>query len=96
MEEFRQQRVDRTLIGLITKNVIKPNEIIAVDAVEEGRVLSKDVIKVLLTSLQERLDSNVMFNGQKGSLKSFIHLQLRCMVRFLLKEAEYVPFCLGW
>jgi CRISPR-associated protein Cas1 len=96
MEEFRQQLVDRTLIGLITKNVIKPNEIIAADSVEEGRVLSKDVIKVLLANLQERLDSEVMFNGQKGSLKSFIHLQPRCMVRFLLKEADYAPFCLGW
>ena len=96
MEEFRQQLVDRTLIGLITKNVIKPNEIIATESVEEGRVLRKDVIKVLLDSLQERLDSEVMFNGQKGSLKSFIHLQPRCMVRFLLKEADYVPFCLGW
>lgn len=96
MEEFRQQLVDRTLIGLITKSVIKPNEIIAAEAVEEGRVLSKEVIKVLLTSFQERLDSEVMFNGQKGSLKSFIHLQPRCVVRFLLKEADYVPFCLGW
>lgn len=96
MEEFRQQLVDRTLIGLITKNVIKPNEIIAADCVEEGRVLSKDVIRVLLASFQERFDSEVMFNNQKGSLKSFIHLQPRCMVRFLLKEAEYTPFCLGW
>jgi len=96
MEEFRQQLVDRTLVGLITKNVIKPDEILAAEAVEEGRVLSKDVIKVLLTSFQERLDSEVMFNGQKGSLKSFIHLQPRCVVRFLLKEADYAPFCLGW
>ena len=96
MEEFRQQLVYRTLIGLITKNVIKPDEIIAAEAVEEGRVLRKEVIKVLLDSLQERLDGEVMFNGQKGSLKSFIHLQPRCMVSFLLKEAEYVPFCLGW
>jgi len=96
MEEFRQQLVDRTLIGLITKSVIKPNEIIATEAVEEGRVLSKEVIKVLLASFQERLDSEVMFNGQKGSLKSFIHLQPRCVVRFLLKEADYAPFCLGW
>jgi CRISPR-associated protein Cas1 len=96
MEEFRQQLVDRTLIGLITKSVIKPDEIIATEAVEEGRVLSKEVIKVLLASFQERLDSEVMFNGQKGSLKSFIHLQPRCVVRFLLKEADYAPFCLGW
>ncbi|MGQ9552427.1 MAG: CRISPR-associated endonuclease Cas1 [Candidatus Bathycorpusculaceae bacterium] len=96
MEEFRQQLVDRTLVGLITKNVIKPNEILAAEAVEEGRVLSKDVIKVLLASFQERLDSEVMFNGQKGSLKSFIYSQARCVARFLLREADYVPFCLGW
>jgi CRISPR-associated protein Cas1 len=96
MEEFRQQLVDRTLVGLITKNVIKPNEVLATAPIEEGRVLSKEVIKVLLTSFQERLDSEVMFNGQKGSLRSFIHLQPRCVVRFLLKEAVYAPFCLGW
>ncbi|NLE06595.1 MAG: CRISPR-associated endonuclease Cas1 [Crenarchaeota archaeon] len=96
MEEFRQQLVDRTLIGLITKKVLKPNEIIVTDSVEEGRVLSKNTVKVLLTSFQERLDSEIMFNCQKGSLKSFIHLQPRSMVRFLLKETNYVPFCIGW
>jgi len=96
MEEFRQQLVDRTLIGLVTKNVIKPNEIIAAEAAEEGRVLSKEVIKVLLAGFEERLDGEVMFNGQKGSLKSFIHLQARGVVRFLLHESEYVPFSLGW
>ncbi len=96
MEEFRQQLIDRTLIGLITKSVIKPNEILATETVEEGRVLSKEVIKSLLAAFQERLDSEVMFNGQKGSLKSFIHSQARCVVRYLLKETEYAPFCLGW
>jgi len=96
MEEFRQQVVDRTLTGLVTKGVIKPEEILAAEAVEEGRVLSKDVIKVLLTGFQERLDTEVMFGGQKGSIKNFIHHQARCVVRFLFREAEYVPFCLGW
>ncbi|MDI6904587.1 MAG: CRISPR-associated endonuclease Cas1 [Candidatus Bathyarchaeia archaeon] len=96
MEEFRQQVVDRTLIGLITKNVLKPNEILAVEVVEEGRVLSKETIKTLLTSFQERLDMKVMFNGQKASIKHFIYHQARCVVRFLLREGDYVPFCLGW
>ncbi len=96
MEEFRQQLVDRTLIGLITRNVIKTNEILTTESHDEGKVLSKRVIQVLLASLQERLDTEVMFDGQKGSLKSFIHLQPRCVVRFLLKEIDYAPFCLGW
>ncbi|MBS7657195.1 CRISPR-associated endonuclease Cas1 [Candidatus Bathyarchaeota archaeon] len=96
MEEFRQQIVDRTLVGLITRNIIKLNEVLAAEEIEEGRVLSKDAVKILLTSFQERLESEVMFNGQKGTLKSFIYSQPRCLVRFLLREADYVPFCLGW
>jgi CRISPR/Cas system-associated endonuclease Cas1 len=96
MEEFRQQVVDRTLTGLLTKNVIKPSEILAAEVIEENRVLSKDVIKTLLTSFQERLDTEVMFNGQKGSIKSFIYHQARRVVRFLLREEDYVPFYLGW
>jgi CRISPR-associated protein Cas1 len=96
MEEFRQQVVDRTLIGLLTKNVIKPGEILADGAAEEGRVLSRDVIKTLLASFQERLDTEVMFDGQRGSIKSFIQHQARRVARFLLREADYTPFTLGW
>jgi len=96
MEEFRQQVVDRTLIGLITKNVIKPDKILATEVVEEGRVLSKEVIKTLLASFQERLDTEVMFDGQRGPIKSFVYHQARRVVRFLLRETDYAPFSLGW
>ncbi|MCS7114484.1 MAG: CRISPR-associated endonuclease Cas1 [Candidatus Bathyarchaeota archaeon] len=96
MEEFRQQVVDRTLIGLITKNIIKPDEIVVAKVAEESRVLSKDVVKTLLESLQERLDTEVMFDGQKSSIKGFIHHQARRVARFLLREADYTPFTLGW
>jgi len=96
MEEFRQQVVDRTLIGLFTKNMLKPNEILAVEVVEEGRVLSKETIKTLLSSFQERLDMKVMFNGRKAPIKRFIYRQARRVVRFLLREDDYAPFCLGW
>jgi CRISPR-associated protein Cas1 len=96
MEEFRQQVVDRTLIGLITKNVLKPDEILAAEVVEEGRVLSKETIRTLLNSFQERLDVKVMFDGRKASINRFIHHQARRIVRFLLRESNYTPFCLGW
>ncbi|MEM3694890.1 MAG: CRISPR-associated endonuclease Cas1 [Candidatus Bathyarchaeia archaeon] len=96
MEEFRQQVVDRTLIGLITKNVIKPGEIVVAEAFKEDRVLSREAIKTLLTSFQERLDTEVMFDGQRSSIKGFIHHQARRVARFLLREADYAPFTLGW
>ncbi|MEM3088013.1 MAG: CRISPR-associated endonuclease Cas1, partial [Candidatus Bathyarchaeia archaeon] len=54
MEEFRQQIVDRTIIGLVTKNVIKPSEVL-VAASPEGQILNSETVKTLLTSLQERL-----------------------------------------
>jgi len=50
----------------------------------------------LLSSLQERLDMEVMFGGQRAPLKSVIHQQARRVVRFLLHEGDYVPFSLGW
>jgi len=96
MEEFRQQVVDRTLTGLLTRNVIKPDEILATEVIEEGRVLNKKAVKTLLTGLQERLDTEVMFEGQRGPIKSFIYHQARRVVRFLLREADYTPFFLGW
>jgi CRISPR-associated protein Cas1 len=76
MEEFRQQVVDRTLIGLVTKNVIKPNAIIVAETVEEGRVLNREVVKTLLASFQERLDTDVMFDGQRGSIKTLFIIKL--------------------
>jgi CRISPR-associated protein Cas1 len=96
MEEFRQQIVDRTVMALITKNVIKPDEILAVEASEDGRVLSKKVVELLLTNLQERLDMQAMFNGRRAPLKSFVYGQARGVVRCLLQERSYVPFSLGW
>jgi CRISPR/Cas system-associated endonuclease Cas1 len=96
MEEFRQQVVDRTLIGLVTKNVLKSNEIVVAETVEEGRILNREVVKALLASFQERLDTEVMFDGQRGPVKSFIHHQARRVVRFLLCEVDYTPFTLGW
>ena len=42
MEEFRQQVVDRVLIGLFSRRMIKPEEVLAVGAeAEEGRVRAR-------------------------------------------------------
>ncbi|HID18120.1 TPA: CRISPR-associated endonuclease Cas1, partial [Candidatus Bathyarchaeota archaeon] len=94
MEEFRQQTVDRAVLSLVTKGVVKPEEVITL---EGGKtLLSKTVIKHLLESLQGRLETSVMFLGRKAPIKNFIHLQARQVVRSLLREKDYVPFTLGW
>ncbi|MEM3737102.1 MAG: CRISPR-associated endonuclease Cas1 [Candidatus Bathyarchaeia archaeon] len=96
MEEFRQQIVDRAVIGLLSRNIIKPNGILVVESPEEGRILSREVVKMLLMGLQERLDSEAMFDNQRAPLKSFIYSQARRVTRFLLNETTYIPFTLGW
>jgi CRISPR-associated protein Cas1 len=95
MEEFRQQTVDRTLIALIARNMIKPDEVLSKDK-REGTTLSPETLKLLLTSLQERLGTEVMFSGQRAPIRSLIHLQVRRAVRLLLGESDYEPFSLGW
>lgn len=92
MEEFRQQVVDRTIISLITKNMVKPEEVFF----EKERRLGREVVKKLLESFQNRLDTPVMFNGRKAPIKNFIYSQARAIVHFLLREKDYVPFSLGW
>lgn len=98
MEEFRQQVVDRGLIGLFSRKIIKPEEVLAMGSeAEEGRILSKKTVKVLLDGIFERLEAPAMFCGRRGRLKSFIYSQARMVVRFLLGEVgRYVPFTLGW
>ncbi|MEM1666468.1 MAG: CRISPR-associated endonuclease Cas1 [Candidatus Bathyarchaeia archaeon] len=98
MEEFRQQVVDRALVGLLSKGVINPGEVLATGAeVEEGRVLSKKAVQLILEALFDRLNSPVMFKGRRGPLKSFIYTQSRCIARFLLGDSvTYEPFVLGW
>ena len=98
MEEFRQQIVDRALIGLFSRRILKPRDILAVGAeAEEGRVLSKKNVQLLLNVVLSRLESSAMFRGRRGSLKSFIYSQARSVVRFLLRDSgDYMPFILGW
>lgn len=97
MEEFRQQIVDRTIIGMLSKKVIKPEEIMAEEGEIKGRLLSKKAAEKLIEGLLERLEAPVMFSGRRGSLKSFIYSQARAVTRFLIGDlAEYSPFILGW
>ncbi len=96
MEEFRQQIVDRTVLSLIGRNVIKPDDF-SDGPPETGRTLSASVTKNLIEALEERLTSSAVFNEQRSQLKGFILTQARKAARLLLREtACYEPFFLGW
>ena len=94
MEEFRQQTVDRTLLALISKRMVKPEEMIE-ESQGEHRI-ARDAARRLLEALEERLDGKAMFQGRRSTLRGFIQLQARNVARLLLNQTEYKPFILGW
>jgi len=98
MEEFRQQIVDRTLIGFFTKRTIKPEEVLASEfEAERKRTLNKKTIHILVNGLLDRLHASVMFGNRKSPIKNFIFYQARMVARFLIKDSStYQPFTLGW
>ncbi|MEM2865443.1 MAG: CRISPR-associated endonuclease Cas1 [Candidatus Bathyarchaeia archaeon] len=94
MEEFRQQVVDRTLLALVSKRVVKPGEIIEE---EQGqRLIAKETARKILEALEERLDDKAMFRGRRSSIRGLIQVQARNIARLLLDGVEYRPFTLGW
>jgi CRISPR-associated protein Cas1 len=94
MEEFRQQVVDRTILALLSRRVIKPMEVIEE---EQGqRLIAKETARRILEALEERLDGKAMFQGRHSSIRGHIQMQARNIARLLLEGTEYKPFTLGW
>lgn len=90
MEEFRPQVVDRAVISLISKKVLKPGEVL------KGNEFSEKAIKALLGALEERFESKCSPMGwrQRPKLKTAIRLQARRIVSHVLRREKYRPFVL--
>jgi len=90
MEEFRPQVVDRTIISLVSKRVLKPGEVLS----DEG--FSERAAKTILGALEERFEAKVSPIGwrQKPKLKTAVRLQARRIVSHILRRDRYRPFVL--
>ncbi len=93
MEEFRQQFVDRVVIKMFTKRVLRPDDCIG----EDGK-LKDHVLKRAIEEFRKRLDEEVTnVYGEKRSLAHHISHQARLLSRVLVGDAdEYKPFVLYW
>lgn len=89
IEEFRQQVVDRTIIGLVNKGV-------ALRQGEDGR-LDSDTRRLLAEKVLARLDSPVWYEGKRFRLGAVLQMQARHLATFLRGEREtYEPFVGSW
>lgn len=89
IEEFRQQVVDRTIIGLVNKGV-------TIQRTEKGR-LDRDTRRTLAEKVLARLDGPVRHEGKRRRLGAVLQMQARHLATFLRGEREvYEPFVGSW
>jgi CRISPR-associated protein Cas1 len=89
IEEFRPVVVDRTVFGLANKNV-------AFDF-DEHHMLTRETRKMLAEKINERLESEVPYEGKRHPIRAVIQMQARHIATYLRGErASYEPLVMGW
>lgn len=89
IEEFRPVIVDRTVFGIANKNVAFN--------FDENRLLTKDTRRMLADKINERLDSDAVYEGKRHPLRAILQMQARHLATFLRGErTKYEPFQMTW
>lgn len=89
MEEFRQPIIDRLVIELINKEVIKPDQFEEV----EGKIyLNAEARKEYLKNYERRMQTKVKFEEKNLSYREIIHHQVEKFANWILKNHPYEPF----
>jgi CRISPR-associated protein Cas1 len=89
IEEFRQPVVDRTIIGLVNKQV-------PLEQLEDGK-LTESTRQKLAAKVLERLESSELYEGKRQALRFILQCQARHLACFVRGEREqYVAFQAGW
>lgn len=94
MEEFRQQLIDKTVIGLVAKGEVKASDF----SMEEGVCkLGDSTRKLLLKEVLERFERYVRYKDERRRWTDVILVQARDVAGFLRSElASYEGFHLRW
>jgi CRISPR-associated protein Cas1 len=89
IEEFRPAIVDRTIIGLANKNV-------AIEQ-DERDLLTQETRRMLAGKVNERLESEALFEGKRRPLRAVMQMQARHLAVFLRRERlTYESFQMSW
>ncbi|MDR0912813.1 MAG: CRISPR-associated endonuclease Cas1 [Methanobrevibacter sp.] len=93
MEEFRQQIVDKSVLSLINRNQITPD-----DFEESGAYLKikRNPRHLLIKTIEDKLNNSIKFNNKNIKFKDIILYQGRLIGKFLIGEEKYKGFSLRW
>ena len=93
MEEFRQPVVDRAAISLVSKKVVKPDEL---KAVENGFYLDRSGRHKMVEAMSSRLSKIITYRNYRHSFSTLVLRQAREVVKFICGQEEaYSPFVYG-
>lgn len=89
IEEFRQQVVDRTVVGLVNKGVAIGHA--------EGKGLDQGTRRLLAERVLTRLEGKVTYEGKRQRLGAVLQWQARHLATYLRGERDrYAPFVGSW
>jgi len=94
MEEFRQQLIDKTVMGLVTKGSVSPSDF---EMVEGMCRMGNSARKLLLKTVLGRFEKYMRYKEERQRWTDMILLQARDIAKFLRGEtANYDGFYLRW
>jgi len=94
MEEFRQQLVDKTVIALVTRDVVRPGSFEMVEGVCR---MDDGVRRLVLKEVLGHFERYMRFGDEKRRWSDMILLQAREIGKFLRGESpKYEGFYLRW
>jgi CRISPR-associated protein Cas1 len=89
IEPFRAPVVDRTILGLVNRNVTIEQE-------ENGR-LSKKTRRQLAEKVLARLEAKARHKGKRHALRAILQMQARSLAAYVRGERDdYHPFLASW
>lgn len=89
IEEFRPVVVDRTVIGMANKQVDFQQD--------DQHLLTKETRRVLAEKVQERLESEALYEGKRHPIRAIIQKQARHLATYLRGDRlVYEPFQMSW
>ena len=89
MEEFRQPIVDRSVLTLINRGQIHKDDF---EMKDKFVFINESCRKLLITTILDKLNTKITFNGIKKTYSDFIVLESQHIVDFLMYNNHYKTF----
>ena len=93
IEEFRQQIVDKTVLRIVNRNWVSPNDF---EEKEDMLMINDHARRLLISKILKKLNSKISFNGKNMTYSDIILYQGRHMADYLTNKNPYEGFYLRW